>query len=188
MIARLASLLTRSEPPRLFGTIARHRRLSRWWLPFAGALTLRPRLPRADAELLILRTAWNCGCWYEWVQHASLARRAGLDHEDIAAVPAGPEHAQWTARQRVLLAACDELHSAGVISDGAWADLLSHVDVEGAIELCFLVGHYQMLAMALNSLGVEPEPTARRKLAGASAAAADQLSDALLVKRAGARP
>jgi hypothetical protein len=30
--------------------------------------------------------------------------------------------------------------------------------------LCFLVGHYEMVAMALNSLGVEPEPTTLNRL------------------------
>jgi alkylhydroperoxidase family enzyme len=184
LVARLAALLTRSEPPRLFGTIGRNRRLSRWWLPFAGTLLLRPRLPRPDVELLILRTAWNCACWYEWVQHAGLASRAGLSQVEIAAVPEGMQHDRWTPRQRVLLATCDDLHAARTISDGVWAALLAEIDEEEAIELCFLVGHYEMLAMALNSLGVEPEPTARRKLAGATAGVADQLRDALLAGRA----
>jgi hypothetical protein len=35
------------------------------------------------------------------------------------------------------------------------------------IELCRLVGHYEMLAMTLNSLGVEPEPSALARLSGA---------------------
>jgi hypothetical protein len=30
------------------------------------------------------------------------------------------------------------------------------------IELCMLIGHYEMLAMTLNSLGVEPEAAGNR--------------------------
>lgn len=43
------------EPPRLFTTLARHRRLYWCWLPFAGALMPRGKLLRADSELVILR-------------------------------------------------------------------------------------------------------------------------------------
>jgi hypothetical protein len=51
------------------------------------------------------------------------------------------------------------------------------------IELCLLVGHYEMLAMTLNSLGVEPESSAVRQLTGATAKAADRLRDQLVVTR-----
>jgi hypothetical protein len=32
------------------------------------------------------------------------------------------------------------------------------------IELCMLAGHYEMLAMTLNSLGVQPDPPPGRNL------------------------
>ncbi len=31
------------------------------------------------------------------------------------------------------------------------------------IELCVLVGHYQMLAMTINALGIEPDPPPTRR-------------------------
>ena len=46
---------------------------------------------------------------------------------------------------------------SGRIGDELWAQLARQLDEVRLIELCMLIGHYEMLAMTLNSLGVEPE-------------------------------
>ncbi len=185
LVARMGGLLTGNEPLRLFTTLGRHRRLSRWWLPFAGTLLLRGRLPRPDSEVVVLRVAWNCHCWYEWVQHAQLARRAGVTEAEVAASADGPAHGCWTPRRRLLLEVVDELQATKVMSDRLWGRVSSELATEEIIELCFLVGHYEMLAMALNSLGVEPEPTALGKLEPGCSELADRLRHELVRTRAG---
>ena len=187
LVAALAGRVTHTEPHRIFTTLGRHRRLFRRWLPLADALLLRGDLPRADTELLILRTAWNCGCWYEWVQHAGLAVSHGLAPELVESVADWPACPRWSLRQRHLLHAVDELHHQRVITDTTWADLAGELRDTELIELCFLVGHYEMLAMTLNSLGVQPEPAALRAIAGPSAGAADALRAALLSARGSGR-
>jgi alkylhydroperoxidase family enzyme len=179
LVATAAARVTRGEPPRVFTTLARHRRLFRWWLPFAGMLLLRSELPRADVELVVLRTACNCRSWYEWVQHVPLAGRAGLDKAAIDAVPTWADHDGWTARQRLLLVATDELHGRRMITDATWASLAAQLGDRELIELCMLVGHYEMLAMTLNSLGVEAEPSALASLDAGAAQTAEQLHAAL---------
>ncbi|MGO9198111.1 MAG: carboxymuconolactone decarboxylase family protein [Acidimicrobiales bacterium] len=180
VVAWGAGVVTRGEPPGIFTTLGRHRRLLRAWLPFAGTMLMRTCLPRADVELLVLRTACNCSSPYEWVQHASLARRAGLTIDVIEAVPDWHEHSRaLTDRQRLLLAAADELHEHKVISDGTWIQLASELDQREQMELCMLVGHYAMVAMTLNSLGVEPEASAVAALDGSSRQTADLLDDRL---------
>lgn len=184
--ARLVVALGRLAGTRasgVFSTIARHRRLSRWWLPFAGTLLLRGRLPRADAELVVLRTAWNCAGWYEWVQHAPLARRAGLDEAAVAAAAGGADAGCWSGRQALLVAATDELCSRRAISDETWRHLAQALSTEECIELCFLVGHYEMVAVTLNSLGVSPEDEALEQLDPPSAAVAQTLRRRLLGAR-----
>lgn len=185
--ARLVVTLGRLAGTRasaVFSTIARNRRLSRWWLPFAGTVLLRGRLPRADTELVVLRTAWNCAGWYEWVQHAPLARRAGLDEAAVAAVALGAEAGNWSGRQALLLRATDELCKKEVISDTTWRDLVQLLDPEECIELCFLVGHYAMVGATLNSLGVRPEDDALDQLDASSAALARTLRRRLVDARA----
>jgi len=149
--------VTGSEPPNVFTTLARHRRLFRRWLRFAGALMPGGVLPRADTELLILRVAHNCGCEYEWGHHERLGLMAGLDSEDVERVRQRPGGAGWSQPQELLLRAADELHAERTISDSLWAELRPLYSDRELIELCMLVGHYEMLAMTLNALGVQPD-------------------------------
>ena len=55
----------------------------------------------------------------------------------------------------VLIAAADELHADSKISDDTWKALAKRYDKRQLIELCMLVGQYHLVAMTLNSLGVQ---------------------------------
>jgi AhpD family alkylhydroperoxidase len=145
-------------PPALFTTLGRHRRLFRPWLRFASRLMPGGKLPRRDSELVILRVASLCDCAYEWGHHERIALRFGLTTADVERVPEGAASAGWSARQSAILAAVDELHATRTLADGSWQALrdagLSETEL---IELPMLVGHYEMLAMTLNALRVEPD-------------------------------
>jgi alkylhydroperoxidase family enzyme len=164
-IGRLNAVITRAlgvaagtGPPNLFTTLARHRRLFRPWLRFAGRLMPGGTLPRADSELVILRVAANCASEYEWRHHERLGRAAGLTPAKIAAAREGAGSAEVSPRQRLLIRAADELHAERDLSDGLWAELRALLSEPELIELCMLVGHYEMLAMTLNALRVQPDP------------------------------
>jgi AhpD family alkylhydroperoxidase len=159
-ITRALGRATGGRSPNIFTTLARHRRLFRRWLWFAGALMPGGKLRRRDTELVILRVAHNTGCDYEWGHHERLGRRAGLSEEEIARVRSGPEAGEWSERDRALLAAADEMHADGRVGDELWARLTAQLDELRLIELCMLIGHYEMLAMTLNTLRVEPEAPA----------------------------
>jgi AhpD family alkylhydroperoxidase len=164
-IVKLAGVAVGGDPPHIFSTLARHRRLFRRWLRFAGALMPGGRLPREDTELLILRVAHNSGCDYEWGHHERLARDAGLTEQEIARVRGGACAPGWSDRRAALLSAADELHLDRRIGDELWGRLRGMLDDPELIELCMLVGHYEMLAMTLNSLAVEPDPIADHRSA-----------------------
>jgi AhpD family alkylhydroperoxidase len=158
LIVRAIGLGARTtNPPRLFATLARHRRLFRPWLRFAGRLMPGGTLPRVDTELVILRVSVNSACDYEWDHHVALGRRAGLSDEQIERVAGGPDADGWTDHERTLLRAVDELARDRVVSEPTWADLGGRYDDRQLIELCMLAGHYEMLAGTLNSLGVQPD-------------------------------
>lgn len=93
----------------------------------------------------------------------------------VEAVPDGPDSPVWTDRQRLLLRAADELDRDRVLTDTTWAELARQLNDRELIELCFLVGHYAMLASTLNSLGVQPEPAALHAISGRAAEHADTL-------------
>lgn len=179
-IVRVLGAAVGGEPPRVFTTLARHRGLFRRWLWFAGGLMPGGTLPRAEAELVILRVAHNTRCDYEWVQHERLARRAGLGADEVARVRNGAAASGWSPRQALLLRAADELHADRRIGDELWTALAREYDERELIELCLLVGHYEMLAMTLRSLEVQPDP-----VPGPSAVAGSPF--ARLVQRVAAR-
>jgi alkylhydroperoxidase family enzyme len=183
LTAAVTARATGGEPLRVFTTLGRHPRLFRAWLRLGASLMFRGELPRADRELVTLRVAWRCGSWYEWVQHVDLAGRAGMTADEIARAVDGTPAAGWGPRQRVLLRAADELHDHRVVTDRTWQALSDELSERQVIELCMLVGHYEMLAMTLNSLGVEPEPSALARLSGAPAAVAAELRDGLATIR-----
>ena len=181
---RVTAWATRSEPPNVFLAFGQHGRLFRAWLPFASWLLFRTDLAREDVELLVLRSAWNCASPYEWTQHVALAERAGLDHDLIVHIgdTALPENR--TARQRLLLQAADELHADHVVTDATRSALLQQLTTEELIEVCFVVGHYGMVAMTLNTLEVETELSARRRLGPRALELADRLQRDLRARRA----
>jgi AhpD family alkylhydroperoxidase len=150
------------RPPNVFTTLARNRGLFRRWLFFAGGLMPGGKLPRADTELMILRVSHNTGCAYEWSHHERLGQRAGLSAEEVERVRSGPDAPGWTPHQQALLRACDEMHADGRIGEETWHRLAAELDDRLLIELCLLIGHYEMLAMTLNTLRVQPDPPGKR--------------------------
>jgi AhpD family alkylhydroperoxidase len=156
-VCRVAAWRFRTPVLNVFTTLGRHRRLFRAWLRFAARLMPYGTLARADAELVILRVAVDCGSDYEWDQHVRLARGAGLTDEQIERVGAGADAPGWSPHQQALLRAADQLSTERTLDEAVWARLRESYDEHQLIELCLLVGHYAMLAGTLNALGVQPE-------------------------------
>jgi 4-carboxymuconolactone decarboxylase len=139
----------------IFNTLARHRGLFKAWLPFGGFLLRAGVLPARERELLILRTGYNCGSPYEWGQHVRIAEQLGMPRDLIMRVAAGPEDPAFSPADAALLRAADELHEHSRISRETWDALGEHYDESGLIEIAMLVGHYHLVAFALNSLEVQ---------------------------------
>jgi 4-carboxymuconolactone decarboxylase len=153
--ARFTAADVRLGDNNIFSTLARHEALLRAWLPFGGFLLGRGVLPARERELLILRTGFNCGSDYEWGQHVRIAERLGMEREDILRIAEGPDAEGLSPADAALLRAADELHEHAKISTATWAALAELHDEPALIEIAMLVGHYHMVAYALNSLEVE---------------------------------
>jgi AhpD family alkylhydroperoxidase len=145
------------QPPlNLFLALARHPDLLRDYLPLGTRLLLRGTLPGRDRELVILRSAWLCGCDYEWGHHLRIAARAGLSREEIADIP-DPSAGRWTRHEAALLRATGELVGEHTIGQAAWDTLGETYDDAALVEFAMLVGHYAMLAGLLNAARVPRE-------------------------------
>ena len=139
----------------IFPTFARHPDLFRAWLPFGGFLLTAGKLSGRDRELLILRTAVRTESSYEWGQHVRISLDGGIEREVIERVLEGPDAVGWTPHEAALIRAADELHDDSRISDATWKKLAATYDPEQLMEATMVVGHYHMVAFALNSFGVE---------------------------------
>ncbi|MGI8754642.1 MAG: carboxymuconolactone decarboxylase family protein [Acidimicrobiales bacterium] len=143
-----------AEDMNLFTTLAHHPRLLKRWSAFGGLLLAGGTLSPRDREVLILRTAANCGADYEWGHHLTLGAAAGLTPEEMTTL-AG---ATATTVDTLLVQAADELHGDGVISDETWAALAGRYDKQQLIEIPMVVGQYHLVAFTLRSLRIQPEP------------------------------
>jgi 4-carboxymuconolactone decarboxylase len=144
-------------PPNILYTIAHHPDLLPPFLGFSATLAMRGVLPRRDSELLALRASLNCGSAFEWGHHVEYALAEGLSQAEVDRIAEGPEHHAWSARDRLLLRAADELHAEQQLEDGTFEALQAELDSAQIVELCFVVGHYTMLSMVANATGVPIE-------------------------------
>jgi alkylhydroperoxidase family enzyme len=142
----------------IFKTLSNHPKLARRWMVFAAHVLHKQTVPLRERELLILRIGWLCQAGYEWGQHVVIGKASGLGEDEIARIPKGPDAKGWSAADRALLRATDELHGDAFISDATWAELASQWSTEQLMDLVFTVGQYNLVSMALNTLGVQPEP------------------------------
>jgi 4-carboxymuconolactone decarboxylase len=152
----LRGVLVPGGTQNIFRTLVRHPGLFRKWMPFGGKL-LNGKLPARERELAILRVGWLCRSEYEWGQHVPIGRRAGLTDEEIGRIPGGPKAEGWSDLDAAILRATDELHEDACISDLTWERLARVYDEKQLIELVMAVGHYHLVSMALNTLGVQRE-------------------------------
>lgn len=148
----------RPEPYNIYRTMAHHPELLRQWLVFADGIRFTGRLPARATELLILRTGWNCRSEYEWGQHVRWAREAGITDAELLGLCRDVDAHGWSAEDRALLRAADELHQDATVSDGTWEDLASAFDPAQLIEIVLLVGQYHGVSYLLNAMRVERDP------------------------------
>jgi len=153
------------ETPRLniFRTLAHHPELMKPWMVFGGHIlgrgtTLSPR----DREIAILRVGSRRRSGYEWSQHVRIALDCGLSEEEITRIHEGSAAEGWADAERAILDATDELVADAFVTDPTWKRLSDHYDTRQLLDFVFTVGQYNLVSMALNTLGVQLEDDASR--------------------------
>lgn len=148
----------RQSGANLLGTLARYPALTKSFLAFNGHILYGTSLSVRQREILVLRVAVLRHCGYEWAQHVILGREAGLGDAEVAGVIDGPDAPVWSPTDRALLRAVDDLLGTGKVGDDTWDVLAKEFDEQQLMDVVFTVGTYEMVAFALRSFGVEPEP------------------------------
>jgi 4-carboxymuconolactone decarboxylase len=152
----------------IFRTLAHHPKLLKRWLVFGAHVLAKSSLPPRERELAILRIGWRCRSEYEWGQHAAIGRACGLGDEEVRRTTAPAGAPGWSAFDAAIVCAVDELHDDAFLSDASWQALTAQWSTEQVIDFVFAVGQYNLVSMALNSLGVQLDAGVEGFPAGAS--------------------
>lgn len=141
----------------LFSTLGRTGGLFRGWLHYSGQLMPGGKLTRYESELVILRVAHLRASDYETQHHIRLGRRAGITAEKLDRLRQGPEAEGWSAKERALLAAVDQLVATRDLDDTTWSTLSAHYDEPRLIEIVLLANQYEGLASTITALRIETD-------------------------------
>jgi alkylhydroperoxidase family enzyme len=156
--AALAERMARLLPPgmaipQLFLTVARNEglflHLVDTGLIGPTGLLDRKVLSPALRELVILRTCVAAGCGYEFNLHVqTISARMGLTAAQIADVGRKDiDETLWTPAQRTAIALTDALVQRRPISDADYAAICAQHDEPTMLEISFLAGLYNTVAM-----------------------------------------
>ncbi|OGA41377.1 MAG: hypothetical protein A3G24_06415 [Betaproteobacteria bacterium RIFCSPLOWO2_12_FULL_62_13] len=121
------------------------------WQQIGALLRYRNSLPPRLSELAILVTARHWDCQYEWHAHEPHAIKGGLPAGVIDAIRSGKRPAFNDPDEEAIHDFCRELHETHFVSAHAYQRVLDRFGTVGVVELTALIGHYAMVAMALNA-------------------------------------
>ena len=144
----------------VMATLAHHPGLFRRWSVLANHTLFKTTLPVRDREILILRIGWLANCVYEWGQHLKIAAdEAGFGEREFAALAEEADAAHdgrpWAPHEQALIRAADGIYREAFVDDATWSALAAHYDERQCLDIVFTIGNYILLAIALNSFGVQ---------------------------------
>jgi 4-carboxymuconolactone decarboxylase len=142
----------------VLGTMAHHPTLAKAFLTFNAHVASASTLTARVRELVILRISWLRQAEYEFVQHIILGLRAGLTEVEIDRVGRGPDAPGWDSTDADLVRAVDELHAQARIEQATWDRLAARFNTAQLMDLVFLIGCYDVLAMAIKTFQSHLEP------------------------------
>jgi 4-carboxymuconolactone decarboxylase len=137
--------------------LIRHPGMYRTYLPYLAEVITRTGLPPRDRQIVCLYMLELCNEVYEKTHHITISRKVGLSDEEISAILAG--HGDClTDSDRTVLKATEELFRDQRISDATWARLAERYSEQQLMEIVFLAGCYQVMAMLTKTFGIQLEP------------------------------
>ena len=107
-------------------------------------------IPPRLSELAILVTARQWTAQIEWMTHAPIAQKAGIDAAVIEDIAAGRRPTGMKDDEAMIYAFCRQLQETKTVDDATFKAVLDKFGENGVIDLVGITGYYTMLAMVLN--------------------------------------
>lgn len=147
----------KSEVPlNVFGVLARLDKLFPNYLFFMKSILFKGNIGRVDKELIILRIAWKLQCSYEWKHHTHFAAELGIENHIVESITL--DHSKlWDDKLATMVNSVDALLTDKTLNNTQFQQLKKYFNDDQIVEFCMLVGHYVMVAMTINTCGVQPE-------------------------------
>lgn len=142
----------------LLGGFASYPALAKAFLTFNCHVAANSTLSAREREILILRLAWLRKAEYEYYQHVVLGLRAGLTEQEMEQLRVGSSSPEWSAGDADLVRVSEELVANAEVTDDTWERLSACYSQQQIMDMVFLVGCYEVIAMASKSFGTTAEP------------------------------
>jgi alkylhydroperoxidase family enzyme len=114
-------------------------------------------LPRAIAELAILRAAQIVDAPYVFARHVPLARDCGGTSQQMSELASWPDSAAFTQAQKAALGFTERAVRQVPIDEAVAVELRRHFPAREIVELTMVVGFYVSTAIFIKALGVPAE-------------------------------
>lgn len=114
-----------------------------------AVIRFQSNLSDHDRELVIVTTAAERDCEFEWVSHHPLAVAAGVAEATLDAVAVDSDVAD--EHDAVIVEFVRGLCRAGRVEDGAFRALIGEFGEEGTVEVAAVVGYYSMMAVFMSA-------------------------------------
>ena len=148
------------EPLNMHRAVANAPKIFKAYVDMAITLRTAAITPRADRELIILRTAQLGGGEYEFAQHRPMALSCGITVAQIDALPQWNASTLFSERQRAILAYAEGMASPKGVDDATFGRLSRHFNPQEIVELTVTSAFYGAVSQITRSLAVQLEPNA----------------------------
>jgi 4-carboxymuconolactone decarboxylase len=139
-------------------TLAHHPKLADLFSQFNIHLLSTNTLPVKQRQIAIMRAAWICKATYMWSSHLNTSVRCGLQPDMFRPIQVGADDPYFTAFERVVIRATEELVNERKISDLSWHALMTEWNNQQMLDFMFTVGAYVTLAGVMRSTEVQRNP------------------------------
>jgi alkylhydroperoxidase family enzyme len=112
-------------------------------------------LPANLRELAIVRTGIVGDSRFEYSQHMKVARMVKVSDDKLNAIKSWATSDKFTAPERAVMAATDELVGRNLVEDETFAELKKHLSDPQIMELFYVIALWRMHGMIVRALHLE---------------------------------
>lgn len=153
----IRSTLDALPPRNVFRMMARAPASFQPLIDLALSILAKSEFPAREREIAVLRVAHATRAEYEWVQHVTVAKGAGVSQQEIDLIAGEGPVGGLDDEGNLLCRVADEISHDVRLSDDALSQIIERYGERQATELILCCAYFNMLSRLLESCRVELE-------------------------------